>query len=538
MTDDITNRLIAEDINSWIAKIEDFQNALCDELTTLGFELRRGALLDDMGHLEMEYISIQKPTEVFVTFSAARNSEELISLNENIKKHQSKLTTIPDTVIVTPITLKPHQKTIFSQQNIFFAVAVRIATLSAQAEIVAEIIKTQTRAHSNFIGSDTILGEEFVTHLCRALEECGFQMKREFLVPFASTRGKGFRVDIYITSPIRAFIELFSGKRIKRGRASPFLLKHKMELIEKVSSEFDRQIVPILITRGKLGEYEQKIFKGQRVVFVNLEEEGSAEKIACIAAKKINDSLLNSDWGRAANLTEKITKVEYLRPLEGLSQFGDILVSLRPLMTAEHFNLVLEEVQEFNEEFDSKHFTSATLRVGRTLEYVVYILAQSWEVKIDNASFKRLSALQGAMDQLKKHFIQYVYEEKSERSQQRKVVKDKIKSIQDQITDLAMNIDDDHEVSDQIIPVNIQTIIRDAGKKYARHKEIREALETLVSNPAIDRLLTMRNRSAHANIDLQGKQFEESEILQMIADLKSVIFALCNISTAIANLRE
>ena len=101
-----------------------------------------------------------------------------------------------------------------------------------------------------------------------------------------------------------------------------------------------------------------------------------------------------------------------------------------------------------------------------------------------------------------------------------------------------MNIDDDHEVSDQIIPVNIQTIIRDAGKKYARHKEIREALEKLASKPAIDRLLTMRNKSAHANIDLQGKQFEESEILQMIDDLKSVIFALCNISTAIANLRQ
>ena len=130
-----------------------------------------------------------------------------------------------------------------------------------------------------------------------------------------------------------------------------------------------------------------------------------------IAANRVKNALIKSEWGEVANLKEKINNIEYLRPLEGLSQFGDVLVSLRPLMTAEHFNLVLEEVQEFNEEFDSKHYTSATLRVGRTLEYVVYILAQSWEVKIDNASFKRLSALQGAMDQLKKHFIQYVYEE-------------------------------------------------------------------------------------------------------------------------------
>jgi hypothetical protein len=508
----------------------DYSRGLIGFLSGLGFDVEQD--------MESGSLLIQAPIEAFVVhWSRSKVPDDLGAKAKELSELALRFGKNRAAILVTPLMLNDYERSFFRGQNIFFVGANPMLGRSGQAEVVADQIKTHLRMHSKFVGSETILGSDFITSLCRNLDSLGLKTKCEFKVPLGVPNMPELRVDIYINSPVRAFIELFSGSRVKKGRPSYTALA-KAQTISKIFSAFEGQIIPILLTRGKLGEPARQSFAGQKIVFIDLEEEGSIEKIAAVAANRVKNALINSEWGKVANLKEKVENVEYLRPLEGLSQFGDILVSLRPLMTAEHFNLVLEEVQEFNEEFDSKHYTSATLRVGRTLEYVVYILAQSWGVKIDNASFKRLSALQSAMDQLKKHFIQYVYEEKSERNQKRKLVKDKIKNIHDQITDLAMNIDDDHEVTGQVIPVNIQTIIRDAGKKYARQEEIRRALEKLTSNPAIERLLLMRNRSAHANIDLQGKQFEENEILQMIADLKSVIFALCNISNAIANLEN
>jgi hypothetical protein len=55
--------------------------------------------------------------------------------------------------------------------------------------------------------------------------------------------------------------------------------------------------------------------------------------------------------------------------------FSDVLVSVKSILKPGQFEVLEHELAVFAEEYRYEHYTACALRIGRTLEHVVYALA-------------------------------------------------------------------------------------------------------------------------------------------------------------------
>lgn len=73
--------------------------------------------------------------------------------------------------------------------------------------------------------------------------------------------------------------------------------------------------------------------------------------------------------------------------------FDDVLISLKSILSPEQFEILETELSAFSEEYRHEHYTACALRIGRTLEHVIYALARDWGVKINRTTLQVLSDL-------------------------------------------------------------------------------------------------------------------------------------------------
>ena len=92
--------------------------------------------------------------------------------------------------------------------------------------------------------------QNFETLLCEKLSDLGFLTELNFQIP---TSGKlKWEVDIYIKSPVRAFVEIIFGKREAANNNSRDLYRRRLEkraeMMRHISLRFKGAIIPILYT--------------------------------------------------------------------------------------------------------------------------------------------------------------------------------------------------------------------------------------------------------------------------------------------------
>jgi hypothetical protein len=100
--------------------------------------------------------------------------------------------------------------------------------------------------------------------------------------------------------------------------------------------------------------------------------------------------------------------------------FLDVLVSMRSILSPEQFEVLEHELAAFSEEYRHEHYTACGLRIGRTLEHVVYALARAWGVSINRTTLQVLSGLNGSFDQLSQVLIAYATADESEKARRKK----------------------------------------------------------------------------------------------------------------------
>ena len=214
--------------------------------------------------------------------------------------------------------------------------------------------------------------------------------------------------------------------------------------------------------------------------------------------------------------------------------FLDVLVSLKSVLGAEQFVILEQELSAFSEEYRHGHYTACALRIGRTLEHVVYALARDWGVNVNRATLQVLSDLANSFDQLSGAVIAYATTDENERTRRLKLIQDRLVEIQKKLIQLNFDIHSDLHVESTDVPVNVESILRDIRKQFGRNRKVLNALNDIIDNKIVRKILDSRNNAAHASTNGVRRELSKNDIDDTVELLRTALFLFGNVAFAVA----
>ena len=220
--------------------------------------------------------------------------------------------------------------------------------------------------------------------------------------------------------------------------------------------------------------------------------------------------------------------------------FKDVLPIFKDSLGPEKYALLEKEVLDFEEEYQSNHYTTAALRIGRTLEFIVYTLVKSWGIKTSVTSTVRLDKLDSNYKSLREKLITFYSEEYSSNEELKKAKNSLSKAIghvQAPLNEISINLDED-EVYSTEKPISVRALLNYVRKEKIQQEDVRNAIEDLDNSKLIDKTYAARNQAAHANHAGLKKDFNKEDVKLMAEDLKEILFKLSNINATIIQTSE
>ncbi|MDB3962362.1 hypothetical protein N9427_04230 [Paracoccaceae bacterium] len=369
-------------------------------------------------------------------------------------------------------------------------------------------------------------------------DEIGFGYTREFQIPDLPSK-KRIRLDLFINFRTRAFIE------IKLGQLKNDSLARTAQLFGDVYHQFNRTIVPILVTSFELNETQKKYFSELPVHFISYEtiDKNSGRKVATTIrnamAHRVYPYNLWATWNNEFASQNKFKEdLKEKNAVKNAGKLSSVLISLRPLMSQGQFKTLENEISAINAELETGHFTTGALRVGRALEFVVYILARSWGVKIDKLTIKFIEDLRSSFGQFENLLIDYLQSDTEEKKLMKKRVQKTTEDIVKKISSLGYEIDDAHDLKEVDVPININSILRNVKKQFGKSEYIRKELDLLFKEDLVAKLYTFRNHAAHADTSGESREITEQQLEEMIDYLQLILFRFVNISALVGSVTE
>jgi hypothetical protein len=222
-------------------------------------------------------------------------------------------------------------------------------------------------------------------------------------------------------------------------------------------------------------------------------------------------------------------------PSADAAGFFDILVSFRAVIPRDKFELLEDELRAFSEEYNHGHYTSCGLRIGRTIEHIVYALALAWHVQVNRTTLHVLSDLQNSFEQLSATLITYASAPEPERPKVRKNVQDHCSMVSRKLFDLAFRMDAGMEVVATNVPINVEAILRDIKKQFSAHPNVRRSIDAIESGKIVRGILDFRNNAAHADTGGVRRELSEEDVQKGIELLRTALFLLSNVAFAVAD---
>ena len=300
-----------------------------------------------------------------------------------------------------------------------------------------------------------------------------------------------------------------------------YTLKHKSSQIRHSMSNADQTMMKLIQQIGHSTRYLPEIdleIKSLEHQIHDLREESSKTTNIDVSKQK-------------KRLTQKNTIFTRQPIQEGM--FKDVLPIFEESLSPDKYKILEKEVKDFEEEYQSDHFTTAALRIGRTLEFVIYTLVQSWGVKTNVASTMRIDKMNKSYSVLREKLINYYSLDNDKQKNDKENVLISINHFSGLLTKVTANLEDDNEVFYTHKPVNIRALLRAVKKQYGRQEETRKAIDNLNKSELIDKTQNKRNEAAHADHSGLKEDFTKDDIKLMSEDLKQILFHLSNINATI-----
>lgn len=365
-----------------------------------------------------------------------------------------------------------------------------------------------------------IAAAQFERSLREELAAAGVQVVSDFRIKISNNRY--FMADFFIPSPQRAIVEV----KLMSHQPSQRILNNAINQMQVARQAFEGQVVCFLVLLNGGGRPLDRPIEEDWLSVIEV----SGEEAATKAASEIRIRLYGSlPPGRLAMLSsDALTDA-----LPETGALSDVLVNFRTRIPGEAFQLLKLEAENFFREYSSGHYTTSALCVGRMLEFVVYTLARAWRVPINKRTIKLLEDLEGKFSLLSKSIVEYAYAESASEKDKAKNILHEIANFNSNVTSAALSLHEDHEKIDTDYPVNIQSILRDIRKRYAKIETVRKEADLLTGGDLITSVLKMRNRAAHADTSGSRTEYGKRDIDGMLDDLRAILFHLGNIADAI-----
>ncbi len=249
----------------------------------------------------------------------------------------------------------------------------------------------------------------------------------------------------------------------------------------------------------------------------------------------------NKDTKILNNIIDYKEKVK-LKSEQIKKEFGElqtIMTKFDLFLNKKSLDVLNKEIKGFYDEYESGHYTSAALRVGRTFENIVYTLAREWNVNFNRETLKTLSTLENQFQQLSNYYIIYNDSEINEKKKIEKDLKRIGMLINERINKIIDNTEKYSKESEKTTasnPKTLNAIIRDIKKKYNSHTSIKSKLIELLKSNLIGELLKYRNAAAHANIKGEYKEITKTQVQAMMKNFMEIMNYFIDIADMVNNL--
>jgi hypothetical protein len=214
--------------------------------------------------------------------------------------------------------------------------------------------------------------------------------------------------------------------------------------------------------------------------------------------------------------------------------FFDVLISLKSVLNPDEFDVLKGELEAFSEEYRHRHYTACGLRIGRTLEHVVYALARAWGVNVNRTTLQILSGLDGSFDQLSQAIINYATSESEQKVAIKKAVQEQLENVSRGLWKLVFELDSDLRPENTEVPINVESILRDIKKQFRRRAKVLNAINAIIESQIIRKILESRNAAAHASTSGARRELTRSDIDNSVELLRTALMLFTNVAFAVA----
>jgi hypothetical protein len=216
-------------------------------------------------------------------------------------------------------------------------------------------------------------------------------------------------------------------------------------------------------------------------------------------------------------------------------QLSHLTMNLDPLFLAEGQAVLEHEISHLRIEIGHGHFTAAALRVGRSLEFIIYEACRSWGVEVREPILVGLTKLDSSKMELARRLIDYASTETggSDADRAKKSVIKAAQNLQNIVLEIISDVDDNTAtgLSDGRPTRNPQALINDIAKTHRRLDEVRAAAKQIQA--PVEQLLNLRNAAAHASTEGAAREVSREELRAMLECLNTALLGLSRCGTAI-----
>jgi len=222
------------------------------------------------------------------------------------------------------------------------------------------------------------------------------------------------------------------------------------------------------------------------------------------------------------------------------SQARNILETFRELVP-ETYRVLSHEMQFLVDEFRLGHFTACAMRGGRSLEAMVYELSRRWDVEVQDSTFGQLEELRRSLDRIEDLIGDYQVSAGPARKKLGMSLDQTFHALNTSVMSLALTTKSDQQLEPTrsgCAPRPVEALLKKIQKRHGHLEGVSEHFKAILSRhpesgSLIRRILDIRNRAAHADVNGKTQEIDEASVRRLIDDINVMLLRLSNVGIAI-----
>ena len=195
-----------------------------------------------------------------------------------------------------------------------------------------------------------------------------------------------------------------------------------------------------------------------------------------------------------------------------------------------NYKVLKLELIRFIKEIESNHFISSAIMIGRVLEYLSFTLSKMLNIKTETSYLSNLDELKRKFETINENALSYEEAKISKNLNKQKHYKTKIsqtsKDISNKLHDFVTFMDDvnfEKSKKGEKSYRYIDRLMKEILKKYRHIEGVEHIFKRLKKYDYIKNLRSIRNKAAHAPLDLKDNKITKDDIFLMLASFVSIL---------------